>query len=143
MSTYDPEPPIASMNYWIAEADKIGDAALYIAPGGATVSQGWRTVTPGPLNTGARQSFGDSPPRYWWPIVSQLPTSAAWMWYDSGRDLSPGFPFVGFNHDEFLIFRLPLTALWLTQAGNGIPAGGHPDLVQLGLTYQVPPPHTP
>jgi hypothetical protein len=31
-----------------------------------------------------------------------------WIWHDSGRD--PGFgypaPYGGFNHDEFLIFRI-------------------------------------
>ncbi len=51
---------------------------------------------------------------YSWIWSTSLPNvdkSAQWIWYDSGR--SPGFPgyipapFAGFNHDEFLVFRVP------------------------------------
>ena len=33
---------------------------------------------------------------------------ARWMWYDSGMDTDPDAPFMGFNHDEYLIFRIPI-----------------------------------
>ncbi len=51
---------------------------------------------------------------YTWIWPTSLPNvdkSAEWIWYDSGR--SPGWPsflpapFAGFNHDEFLVFRVP------------------------------------
>lgn len=34
--------------------------------------------------------------------------NANWTWYDSGRDPRPDAPYQGFNHDEYLIFRLPV-----------------------------------
>lgn len=47
----------------------------------------------------------------WDVVISGITTAAKWMWYDSGRDTQPQYPsyvpFSGFNHDEFLIFRIP------------------------------------
>jgi hypothetical protein len=49
-----------------------------------------------------------------WDVTIQAVSSdAQWMWYDSGKDTQakypnpPYVPFNGFNHDEFLIFRIP------------------------------------
>lgn len=52
-----------------------------------------------------------APAAFIWPTpLPNVQTSANWIWYDSGR--GPGFPFIpdpfyGFNHDEFLVFRVP------------------------------------
>jgi len=41
-----------------------------------------------------------------WPTVS---LSTHWTWYDSGNQIAPDAPFFpGFNHNEFLIFRLDM-----------------------------------
>jgi len=44
-------------------------------------------------------------------VLPNIPNSAQWIWYDSGRDTTvPGgiaVPLKGFNHDEFLVFRVP------------------------------------
>lgn len=53
----------------------------------------------------------DSPP--WKQVIQGIPSEAHWMWHDSGKDArakypqDPYVPFAGFNHDEFLIFRIP------------------------------------
>jgi len=42
-------------------------------------------------------------------VLPNIPSSAQWIWYDSGLS-SPGafaVPINGFNHDEFLVFRVP------------------------------------
>lgn len=47
-------------------------------------------------------------------VVSNIPSEANWTWHDSGKDSrakypdSPYVPFAGHNHDEFLIFRIPI-----------------------------------
>lgn len=68
---------------------------------------------------------------------------ARWIWYDSGKDSRPTWPtwpyvpFDGFNHDEFLIFRVPCAALnleagricgtkWLDSDGDGVKETGEP-----------------
>ncbi|MBI1228446.1 MAG: hypothetical protein GC192_24640 [Bacteroidetes bacterium] len=45
------------------------------------------------------------------PVTGVSP-NANFIWCDSGNDPSPGHPFVGFNHGEFLIFRLPVKKLY-------------------------------
>jgi hypothetical protein len=41
-----------------------------------------------------------------WGTISGIPSEAAWIWHDSGRNGPPPSPLVGsFNHDEYLIFR--------------------------------------
>ncbi len=52
-----------------------------------------------------------SPYSFVWPTsLPNVQTSANWIWHDSGKDLGPfSFmppPFAGFNHDEFLVFRV-------------------------------------
>lgn len=67
-------------------------------------SDNWRDPTFGATNGGPPWNF---------PIIG-VPQSARWMWYDSNKDRKAKFPsppYVpfgsGFNHDEFLIFRIP------------------------------------
>src|SRR5690606_11487807 len=49
----------------------------------------------------------------WTPHYDNIPFDAEWIWHDSGKapaDLPGGYnipaPFEGFDHDEFLIFRI-------------------------------------
>ena len=47
-----------------------------------------------------------------WGTRSGISGTAQWIWHDSGNQASPfpyPAPFDGFNHDEFLIFRVPNT----------------------------------
>ena len=44
-----------------------------------------------------------------WNNRSGIPASAEWIWHDTGNDAG-GFipaPFRGFDHDEFLVLRVP------------------------------------
>lgn len=49
----------------------------------------------------------------WGRAVAGISDQARWIWHDSGRDTrarfpnAPYVPFAGFNHQEFLIFRIP------------------------------------
>lgn len=45
-------------------------------------------------------------------VLPNIPSSAQWIWYDSGQSVPGPFatPINGFNHDEFLVFRVPGTA---------------------------------
>ena len=45
-----------------------------------------------------------------WGTQGAISGTASWIWHDSGNQVSPSpypAPFDGFNHDEFLIFRVP------------------------------------
>ncbi|AXG68929.1 hypothetical protein KORDIASMS9_01148 [Kordia sp. SMS9] len=61
----------------------------------------WKAVTKGVSN-------GNRPFR----AYPKIDKSAHFIWYDSGKDSSAGAPFQGFNHDEFLIFRFPISELF-------------------------------
>jgi hypothetical protein len=68
----------------------------------ATVNNLWITPTSVP---GYDNGSSPSP----WGAVSGISPGAEWIWYDSGLDPG-GFipaPFNGFNHAEFLVFRVP------------------------------------
>lgn len=83
-------------------------AQIGIANGGGGPSLGWVAPTIGGNNTGT------FPPTNPWVAVGTILPSSQWMWYDSGKDTVSGglgfaVPFrLGFDHDEFLIFRLPV-----------------------------------
>ena len=58
----------------------------------------------------------------WGATYPNIAQSASWVWYDSGKDPSTSLgapaPLRGFNHDEFLVFRVagaavPEPATWL------------------------------
>ncbi len=48
----------------------------------------------------------------YFPIVPAMPSDAKFIWHDSGKDSDNNSPFHGFNHDEFLIFRVPIRSLF-------------------------------
>jgi hypothetical protein len=44
-----------------------------------------------------------------WGNVPTISSASKWTWFDSGQQVSPNAPFQpGFNHREFLIFRLDM-----------------------------------
>lgn len=61
----------------------------------------WKKPHVGPTNANTNQIYGGS------TKVNNVPLDANWIWYNSGKDTSKTAPFNGFNHDEFLIFRIP------------------------------------
>ena len=44
-----------------------------------------------------------------WGTRSGIPAAAEWIWHDTGTGTSTPYPapFTGYNHDEFLVFRVP------------------------------------
>jgi len=77
----------------------------------------WRDPTFGATNGGPPWNF---------PIAG-IPGDARWMWYDSNKDRKekyPNPPYVpfgsGFNHDEFLIFRIPYQDFYSEQLAIAI-----------------------
>jgi hypothetical protein len=63
------------------------------ANGGGNASGGWVGTTPGPVNGGAP-----------WGLRPGIDAAANWVWYSSNGDPDPTTP--GFNHDEWLVFRI-------------------------------------
>ncbi|MEM7313932.1 MAG: hypothetical protein AAF497_12345, partial [Planctomycetota bacterium] len=63
----------------------------------------WEDITTGPQNSDTLYGLINE--------VSMISPSAEWMWYDSGAQTSANAPFQpGFDHDEYLIFRIPTGA---------------------------------
>jgi len=75
---------------------------IVLANAGSNASGGWGAAFAGYYNN-ASSLWGTA-------IGGGMASSARWMWYDSGMDSSPNAPFMGFNHDEYLIFRIPIKA---------------------------------
>ncbi len=79
------------------------------ANAGTNASAGWVAPDFGPMNNNS------SP---WGATVGGgMGPDANWTWYDSGADPRPDAPYDGFNHDEYLIFRLPVNIPAPTTAG--------------------------
>lgn len=77
---------------------QVDDAIAY-----ATANDLWVTPSSAP---GYENGSNPDP----WGTRPDISDEAAWIWYDSGGDPgggSPPPPFDGFNHDEFLVFRVP------------------------------------
>ena len=75
---------------------------IVLANAGSNASGGWGAAYAG---------FYNDPSSLWGTAIGGgMASSARWMWYDSGMDPSANAPFVGFNHDEYLIFRIPIKA---------------------------------
>lgn len=76
------------------------------ANAGTNPSFGWVTPTASPMTNVLGGIHGVT--------IVGIDDDARWMWYDSGLDTSPPInapiPFDGFNHNEYLIFRVPVTA---------------------------------
>ena len=71
---------------------------LALANAGTNPSNGWTHTTAGAAN-------GAAP----WGYLSAIDSAARWSWYDSKQDGSdPTNP--GFNHDEYLVFRISVGA---------------------------------
>jgi hypothetical protein len=73
----------------------------------ANNSSAWVAPAVGPINLNSDIIYTSSPNIK----VNNVDDNANWMWHDSGNDTSAGKPFEGFNHDEFLIFRIPVWAM--------------------------------
>lgn len=73
---------------------------ILLANAGTNPSGGWVPNTPSALTNVA----GGIHPA----TISGIDDDARWMWYDSGGDTNAKAPFNGFNHDEYLIFRIPV-----------------------------------
>lgn len=81
---------------------------IQLANAGLNPAGGWVTPHFGPLNTHAATSgmWGGSSGGQ---VGGGMGPDANWTWYDSGLDPSPNAPYVnGFDHHEYLIFRLPV-----------------------------------
>jgi len=77
-------------------------AQIALANAGAVPSGGWVPSTIGVLNDGNSSVYGTQ-------LVSSMASTINWAWYDSGNCSSANQPFSGgCNHDEYLVFRLPL-----------------------------------
>lgn len=97
---------------WQVMATGLGSAAPYTgsaadllllsneivdANGGGNASNGWTALTAGPTN--AAGLWGPRP---------NIDAAARWVWYSSNGDTDPTTP--GFNHDEWLVFRIAVNA---------------------------------
>ena len=98
---------------WQVMATGLGSAAPYTgssadlallsqeivdANGGGNASNGWVGTTAGP---------GNVAPNQWGPRPG-IDSVARWVWYSSNGDTDPTTP--GFDHDEWLVFRIPVAA---------------------------------
>lgn len=72
-------------------------AEILDANGGGNPSAGWVGLTAGPAN-------GAAP----WGTRPDIDAAARWVWYSSNGDPDPTTP--GFNHDEWLVFRISVAA---------------------------------
>jgi hypothetical protein len=68
------------------------------ANGGGNPSHGWVATVAGPAN-------GSGP---WASQPIPIDAAAKWVWHSSNGDLDPTQP--GFNHDEWLVFRIQVGA---------------------------------
>jgi hypothetical protein len=86
----------------------IGELQAYIQI--ANQSNGWRTLTLGEMNDGTFPN-GNGCGCWLFDPTPNIDHTARWAWYDSGKTQDQGHPFCpGFNHDEYLIFRLCIEA---------------------------------
>lgn len=125
---------------WQVMATGLGSAAPYTgsaanlallsseivdANGGGNPSGGWVDLTEGPAN-------GSAP----WGARPGIDAAAKWVWYSANGDTDPTSP--GFNHDEWLVFRIAVAATpdVPVPPGGGVPAIPEPStygLMALGL----------
>ena len=75
------------------------------ANGGGNASNGWVGTVAGPVNGGGP----------WGPRPS-IDAAAKWVWHSANGDLDPTTP--GFNHDEWLVFRIQVGATPVPEPGT-------------------------
>jgi hypothetical protein len=96
-------PPTYGAPYTDSTADfalltkEILDANAGLNPSGVTNISSWVGTTAGPNN-------GSAP----WGTLSSIAAAARWAWYSSNGDPDPTAP--AYNHDEWLVFRIPIGA---------------------------------
>jgi len=78
---------------------------LLLANAGTNPSAGWVATTAGEAN-------GASP----WGLRPEIDAAAHWAWYSSNGDTNPTSP--GFDHDEYLIFRISVDAQEVPEPGS-------------------------
>lgn len=81
------------------------NAQLALANAGTNPSAGWVGTTAGNAN-------GASP----WGTRPDIDAAARWVWYSSNGDTNPTEP--GFNHDEYLIFRIAVNSTEVPEPAN-------------------------
>lgn len=86
------------------------------ANGGGNPSNGWTGLTAGPSN-------GSAP----WGTMAGIDSAARWVWYSSNGDTDPTSP--GFNHNEWLVFRIAVAA----RPTESVPLPGTIGLLGLGI----------
>jgi hypothetical protein len=69
----------------------------------ANAGNAWKKPYVGPTNANTQQIYTTVPNGF---KIAGIQDEANWVWYDSGKG-SEKSPFIGYNHDEFLIFRIP------------------------------------
>lgn len=90
---------------------------LIVANSGGNPSGGWVATTAGEAN-------GAAP----WGTISTIDAAARWSWYNSNNSANPTIG--GYNHDEYLIFRISVGA-------SSVPEPSALLLMMLGLTGLV------
>jgi hypothetical protein len=83
-------------------------STLALANAGTIPSGGWTGLTAGPQNGGGP-----------WGLISGIDSAARWVWYSSNGDTDPTTP--GFNHSEYLIFRISVGAGLPPEPPTGVP----------------------
>ena len=78
------------------------------ANAGGNASSGWVGLTAGPSNGGGP-----------WGTIAGIDAAAQWVWYSSNGDPDPTSP--GFNHNEWLVFRIAVAATPNDPVPNPIP----------------------
>lgn len=68
----------------------------------ANSASAWKATAVGPTNANSSLIYGGPATLK----VGNVRDNAQWIWYNSGKN-GNNSAFVGFNHDEFLIFRIP------------------------------------
>jgi hypothetical protein len=81
-------PPASEINEFIAKAN---------------TQNAWKKPFVGPTNINTNLIYESAPAGF---KIAGIQDEANWVWYDSGKSPEKT-PFVGYNHDEFLIFRIP------------------------------------
>lgn len=95
----------------VTNVPTLADINSHIA---AAAPSDWKDPFVGPHYTNSATIYGSTfLTQTFMDDLAAIGASPKWVWYDSGNDTSgdPIVPFVGFNHDEFLIFRFPLSLL--------------------------------